>query len=318
MNQQTRLILVEGVPFTGKSTTSEYVAAQLNLNGHPAYWVSEGMLLQHHFPHVSAVLDRREPVSESLLHAEWRTFVETVMAAATIFVVDSPLSYAAVDPLLMENRTVEAIHAELRHIAELCVSLQPRVIHLTGDVERLVPASIVERGEGWREHLVRQAESTPYQQARGRSGIAGAISLLHDSQVLVGAVLAQNNWPTLTLDVTTADWAAHQRAILDFLSLDEVPVDRPVLARSVLQSYVATYAANDPERSPNVLFVRLEHDTLALHGPDRRYSSLVPISATRFHLQATPLDIEFVVEAGLAQRLMLHTSDGKAHSYRRA
>jgi hypothetical protein len=243
--------------------------------------------------------------------------VETAQAADTIFVVDSALSYAAVDPLLMEDRPMEAIHAELRHIAELCAPLQPRVIHLAGDVEQLVPASIVERGEWWREHLVGQAEATPYQQARGRSGVAGATRLLHDCQALLGAILAHDNWSALTLEVTAPDWAAHRRAILAFLKLDEVAVDRPVLAPSVLQSYAGTYATDDPERPNKMFSVRLEHDSLALYGSDTRYGPLVPVSATRFHLQATPVDIEFVVEEGSAQRLTLFTSDGKAHNYRR-
>jgi hypothetical protein len=146
MNQQSRLILVEGVPFTGKSTTSEDIATQLDLNGYPARWVSEGMMLQHYFPYAMAVLDRKQTVSAAALRAEWRAFVETVQAATSIFVVDSALSYAAVDPLLMEDWPVAAIQAELKHIAELCAPLQPHVIHLVGDVERLVPASIAERG----------------------------------------------------------------------------------------------------------------------------------------------------------------------------
>jgi hypothetical protein len=318
MNQHTRMILVEGVPFTGKSTTSEYVATQLDLNGHSAHWVPEGMMLQHYFPHALEVLKRQQTVSETLLWAEWSAFVETVLAARTIFVVDSSLSYAAVYPLLMEDRPVQAIHAELSHIAELCARLQPRVIHLMGDVEHLVPTSIVERGEGWREHLVGQAEASPYQQTRGRSGVAGATSFLHDAQLLLRAILAHSDWSTLTLDVTAPDWAAHQRAILAFLRLDEIPVDRPALAHSVLQSYIGTYVTDDSERSDSLLSVRLEHDTLTLHGSGMRYGTLVPVSVTRFHLQATPLDIEFVVEKGLAQRLTLLTSDGKAHSFQRA
>lgn len=317
MNQQTRLIMVEGVPFTGKSTTSEYIATQLGLNGYPAHWVSEGMLLQHHFPHALAVIERQQALSETVLRAEWSGFVETVQAAAAIFVVDSALSYAAVDLLLMEDRPMEAIHAELRHIAELCVPLQPRVIHLTGDVERLVPDSIAERGEDWQEHLIQQAEAAPYQQARGRSGLAGAMSLTHDFQMLMHSVLAHDDWSTLTLDVTSLNWPAHRRSLLAFLGLDEIPVDRPALAPSVLQSYVGTYATDDPERSEKMLSVQLEHDTLALHGSRARHGPLLPVSTTRFHLQATPLDIEFGVEDGLAQSLTLHTSDGRAHIFRR-
>lgn len=117
------------------------------------------------------------------------------------------------------------------------------------------------------------------------------------------AVLAHEHWPTLSLQVTPTEWDTHRRAILAFLGIDEIPVERPVLARSVLEAYVGSYAADDPERSPDMLTVSLEHDTFALYGPDRRYGALIPISETHFHLQAAPLDIEFVVEAGLVQRL---------------
>ena len=41
---QTQLILIEGNPFTGKSTLSEFVALQLGLNGYPAQWVPEGVI----------------------------------------------------------------------------------------------------------------------------------------------------------------------------------------------------------------------------------------------------------------------------------
>lgn len=317
MNQQTRLILVEGVPFTGKSTTSEYITTQLDLNGYPAHWVSEGMLFQRYFPHVLAAGDRRQPLSESMLRAEWNAFVETVLAADPIFVVDSALSYTAIAPLLDEDRPVAAIYAEIRRIAELCAPLHPRVIHLIGDVERLVPASIVERGMGWQEQLVRQAEAAPYQQARGRSGVEGATRLMHDLQVLVGETLAHEAWPTLTLDVTAPDWSAHRRAMLAFLELDEVLVERPVLARCVLEAYVGSYATDDPERRDKVLSVQLEHETLTLHGADTRYGLLLPMTATRFHLEASPVDIEFVVEDGLARQLTVHRSDGTTHSYRR-
>jgi len=317
MNQQIRMILVEGIPFTGKSTTSEYIATQLNLNGAAAHWVSEGMLLQRYFPHAVEVFDQQQPLAEAVMRTEWSSFVEAALASDSIFVVDSALSYAAVAPLMTEDRPVAAIQAELRHIAAVCAPLQPHVIHLTGDVERLVPASIVERGAGWQEHLVRQAESAPYQQARGRSGVAGAISMLGDSQEILRAVLAHDPWPTLTLDITDPDWATHRRAILAFLQLDEVLVDRPAIAPSVLQSYIGTYVADDQERAEKVLSVQLEHETLVLHIADTRYGPLLPISPTRFHLQATPVDIEFAIEAGLAQYLTILRSDGTAQRFRR-
>ncbi|HYF64920.1 MAG TPA: hypothetical protein VD886_18995, partial [Herpetosiphonaceae bacterium] len=295
----------------------EYIAAQLGLNGHPTHWLSEGMLLHRHFPHALSILDQTQPLSEATLLEEWAAFAAAALASDRVFVVDSALSYVAVAPLMMEDRPTEAIHAALGRVAEICAPLRPRVIHLTGDVDRLVPASIAERGPGWEEQLVRQAESAPYQRARGRSGVAGATSLFRESQELLDAILARGGWDALTLDVTAPDWAAHRRAILAFLGLAEVAAEPPSIDPVLLRAYVGTYATDDQERGDKVLAVRLEGETLVMHGPTMRYGALAPVSPTRFHLQATPLDIEFAAGDGAAGSLALIGSDGTPHEYRR-
>jgi hypothetical protein len=318
MEIQTRLVMVEGVPFTGKSTTSEWITQQLGLNSIEAQWVSEGTLLHRYFPHVVAVLDQEQPLSETVLWENWTAFVDTIKAAPTVFVVDSALSYTAIYPLLAEDRPTHHILAECERIAHLCAPLQPRVIHLTGDTSYLVPASIAERGKAWEEQTVSQAEATPYQQARGRSGIAGAMSLDHDLQALTTTVLESDGWQTLTLSVPPADWAANQQAIVDFLGIAEVPFNHPTVELNVLQSYTGTYTTDDPEAQLKLLSVQMEQDGLILYGPNTQYGPLVPISGTRFHLKATPLDLEFMVEEGLTPRLLLFTSEGKRRVYLRS
>jgi hypothetical protein len=165
--------------------------------------------------------------------------------------------------------------------------------------------------------MVRQSDAAPYQQARGRSGVDGAIGFLQETQDLMRVILEDGGWPTLTLDVTTTDWDTNRRAVLDFLGIAEVTVDRPVLSLEELQSYTGTYVRDDPEGSGRTLSVRIEHDTLALHEPRMRVGPLVPVSTTRFHIPATRLDAEFEVEVGTARRLVLLTPDGTAHVYRR-
>lgn len=317
MDTCPRLILVEGVPFTGKSTLSEFLATQLNRNGIAADWVPEGIMLQRYFPHVMAALDQKQPVAEDLIWEDWTAFVQTMTSAQTTFVVDSALSYAAVYPLLAEDCSTASILAFLQRIARACAPLWPRVIHLTGDVERLVPASITQRGQGWQEHLVGQAEAAPYQQARGRTGVEGATLLLADEQSLMQSVLEDGGWQALTLDITAGDWRASERAILDFLEMEEIEIERPTRTRSELEAFTGTYTAEDPERSGGPLWVVLEPETLALYGPNMRYGTLVAVSAARFHVQATPLDIEFTTEEEVAPCLRLFTSDGAQHLFRR-
>lgn len=315
---QRQLILVEGVPFTGKSTLSEFLAQQLGLNGVPSRWVSEGELLQQYFPRMQAVLDQPHSLSETALAAEWRAFVQAVMQEPTTLVVDSALSYTAVYPLLAVDRPGTAIRSELTRIAALCGPLQPLVLHLTGAIDQLVPASIVERGAEWEEHLLGQSDATPYQQARGRSGVAGTIALLQETQALMHELLADGSWHTLTLDVSAVDWHTNRRAVLDALQIAEVRVESPALEPAALRALRGTYAAEDPHSPIRQCTVRLEHGTLTLYGPRMRYGPLIPVGSSRFHVRATQVDVEFVVEHGLAQRLLLVRPDGSTRVFHRA
>lgn len=117
---QTKLVLVEGNPFTGKSTLSEYLAQQIGLNGHAVEWVPEGMMLEKYFTHVLDVLEQTEPVSIEALWADWTAFVAAVEASPAIFVVDAAISYAAIYPLLEADRPNSEILALVERIAGLC------------------------------------------------------------------------------------------------------------------------------------------------------------------------------------------------------
>ncbi|MDQ5824429.1 MAG: hypothetical protein M3441_09520 [Chloroflexota bacterium] len=278
------------------------------------------MMLNKYFPHVKAVLDQTQPVSEVSLWTDWSAFVQTVKSAPTIFVVDAAISYAAVNPLLREDWSHAAILAMLARIAELCAPLHPRVIHLMGDQERLVRASIIERGDKWQKHLVDQSDAAPYQKARGRSGVEGAIAFFDETQELMHLVLEAGGWQTLTLDVTSADRddrEANRQAVLSFLGIDEVRVEPPALA-APLQAYTGTYAAEEPDGPVGTLEVRIEGDRLVLYQPGMRLGQLVPVSATRFHLTATQLDVEFVVEEDMARRLVILRPSGERLAFRRA
>ena len=48
-----------------------------------------------------------------------------------------------------------------------------------------------------------------------------------------------------------------------------------------------------------------------------RFGTLVPETVTRFHIAATRLDAELVVEEGVAQGLVVYTPDSKRHVFRR-
>jgi hypothetical protein len=313
---QTQLVLIEGVPFSGKSTLSEYVAQQLSLNDRPAQWVNEGMMLRRYFTHVLAILERRETVAPDSLVANWAAFAQAARESPAAFVVDGALTFAGLWPLFAADLPRDTIMEQLGRIAAVCEPLRPRVVHLTGDVDRLARESYAQRGPGWQEHSVRQSDSSRYQQARGRSGTDGVTLFFQEAQALMGAVLAEGGWQALTLDVTAADRRANQRAVLDFLELREVAVERPIIPPEALQSYAGRYLEEAQDGEGEILTIRPEEGGLALHGPTMRIGALVPITETRFHVTATMLDVELVAAGEGPPLLVVHTGDGKSYSYR--
>jgi hypothetical protein len=104
--------------------------------------------------------------------------------------------------------------------------------------------------------------------------------------------------------------------MLNFLGIREVQVTPPALA-APLPAYTGTYTQEDPEETRGTLEVRLEQDQLVLYQPGMRLGPLVPVSASRLHLLATPVDVEFVMEESRARQLVLRWSSGKTRAYHR-
>lgn len=205
-------------------------------------------MLHRHFRHILAVLEHRETLLLPALEADWHDFVAAVTATPSTCVVDGALAYAAVRPLLAADLPDTTIRHELDHIAGLCAPLQPRVIHLTGDVDRIAHASYAQRGAGWQAHSVGQSDDFAYQQRRGRSGIPGVAAFFQDAQARMHAVLADGGWETLTLAVTVGEWDALRQAIMTFLGIPAVRFDPPPHCRGDLHLH-GTLSGGYPGRA---------------------------------------------------------------------
>lgn len=193
------------------------------------------------------------------------------------------------------------------------------MIHLVGDSDRLARASIVERGEKWEKQLIEQAEAATYQKARGRTGIEGAVIFMEETQYMTREafdVFDGTRWQRIELNVTSGDREANKQAALRFVGVDEVRVAPPALSVAP-EAYAGAYAQEDPEGSVGPLEVRIEQDRLVLYQPGMQLGTLVAVGESRFHLRASQLDVEFEMEDGTAQRLLLHRASGGTRTFRR-
>src|SRR6185295_5519402 len=96
------LVLVEGMPGSGKSTTAQWLAGELEHQGRPARWVYEGEVPHPVVDPPSGLLrDWKEIPGRHF--AGWSRFAAAVRAEETVVVVESAFLQRSVAAMLRRN-----------------------------------------------------------------------------------------------------------------------------------------------------------------------------------------------------------------------
>lgn len=182
MNPQdmhTRLIIVEGLPGSGKSTTAAMIAAELEARGRDVVCIDEGAT-----DHPADVGDYNFPdfaTERATILDTWRRFIARA-APDTIYVFNC---------LLLQNPMCETMmrfgmdEDESRHyigeIAAIIEPLHPTVVYIDEpDARAAIDAVRDERGDDWLNAVIDYHTSQGYGEAHGLCGYAGYIACLEE------------------------------------------------------------------------------------------------------------------------------------------
>ncbi len=175
----TKLIIVEGLPATGKSTTAARIAAELTRLGKPVVCVDEGAP-----NHPADYDDYGFPDFETerrLILDKWRSFVrhagrETVYVFNCIF-LQNPMC----ETMMRFDMDVEASRAYIAQIAEIIRPMDPVILYLSlPEVRAPIDRVLCERGEGWQNAVIGYHTEQGYGKARGLTGYDGYIACLEE------------------------------------------------------------------------------------------------------------------------------------------
>jgi adenosyl cobinamide kinase/adenosyl cobinamide phosphate guanylyltransferase len=212
---QTRLVLFEGISGSGKSALSEHAATHLRIHGLTTQWVSEAALLRDHFAQFWAAFSQQRPHLPSILIEDWQRLAQTMSQTNAICVLDGALSVVTIALLLAVDMPHNYISQTAHHVLTLVRAFNPRIIHLSGDVDAIVQRTQQARGSAWTHQTTSFLNSQPYQLARGRTGIAGVGLFLQDMQKLLGEIL-QQPYAICCIDSTAGDWSHYQQTIMSY------------------------------------------------------------------------------------------------------
>lgn len=189
---QSHLILVEGIPGSGKSTTAAMIAAELRKNGKHVICVDEGAedhpadYRHYDFPDFET--------ERNAILAKWRSFVGNA-APDTLYVFNCIyLQNPMCETMMRFGMEEDASQKYIQEITEIIRPLHPIVLYIDEpDVQSVIDSVRDERGPDWLNAVIDYHVLQGYGKRHNLSGYAGYIRCLEERRARELRILQELN-----------------------------------------------------------------------------------------------------------------------------
>lgn len=309
------LILIEGLPGSGKSTMAHFLLRYLATNdvpstwwyeevkGHPLYLFDDATSVQRVLGDLGAG-DYPSVIAAAL--DKWRQFADAVQTSDRVVLLDSCLFGYLTWTLFPFNVPQADIHAYLAEVERIIGAANPHLIYLhQRDVAAALTRICTRRGGTTEERLIRNATESPYGKQRRFHGFAGMAALWADYRVFTDEAYARIGFAKLAIENSAGDWKEDERQALRFLGLPDVQE----LFSSIdqLERFTGTYRywKNGVERSCAVI---IQHGELFLDGAPLVWpkNRLIARADMMFDVESLPFIVTFMEDtSGNVERMTL-------------
>lgn len=213
--RNTKLILIEGLPGAGKSTTTGWLHERLG-----AYGVEANCYREDDVPHPIPCLDFEiKGLPEKVLPL-WETFISEAAQSSVTTVIESRLWQNTCLYMLMSEidtaKIVEFAHKE----EEVVAPLSPVLIYLDQSdtknaLERLYPM----RGKTWMDSTLEELLSYPWFTKRKLNDFEGCVKFFEEWRALSNRLFDDWHSPKLRILDPYKDWVASLRMIEEYLTV---------------------------------------------------------------------------------------------------
>ncbi len=229
--RDTKLILVEGLPGSGKSTTTTYLAELLRQGGatvaaylekQPGHPLNVGGELHPSGRTIGDEFFRRYTIESFIDESvrRWQAMVSDAEQEATVNILDSYPYQNSVRVLLQLDATIDQLRVYAQEVETLMQPLAPILIYLDRqDLGEATRAISQQRGEAWTAYVVEVITRSPYAQRRGLVGPSGVLTILQTYQRVVTELLDESRLPRVVLMDCASRWEACAEQLRAFLAL---------------------------------------------------------------------------------------------------
>lgn len=225
----SRLIVLDGLPGSGKTTTGRWLTVQLQQHGLNPRWLPEADIAhplwwyQHWNGTAYEPPDFQNTPTEVFIEAsirKWKDFVGQAQTSVQLHVAESVFFQNAVAMFLMGGARSTTLVEYAQEVQAITQSLNPILIYVRqNDVVDALEKICTLRGPAFEQELIRNMEQFPYRNQRKLKGLGGVAALWSEINEITDALFESYTIRKLAIETSGRNWQAYQQQILDFLDL---------------------------------------------------------------------------------------------------
>ncbi|MEW4491103.1 hypothetical protein AB1L42_23710 [Thalassoglobus sp. JC818] len=318
--QKSKLILVDGMPGTGKSTLSQFILLEMRARGQTTRWWHEES--PDHplrlFFDPQRYQTQREYFDDVIIR--WHSHLQRLEHTGGVEVFDVSILQNHVRSLLIFDCHRNQILDLIRKIEEVIHNFDAVFVYSKPfDIAENFRTIVAKRGKELLNLWVAAHDNYPFTKNRQLSGYTGFIAFWEEFDEISDRIFEQLSISKLRQVVTEENWNTRKSELLNYL---DIPLSQASALATSLSRFEGRYlAVEDPRLATQVrlndhcLVATVEEPTFDNRkGPIGRFREvrLIPIDETRFHVESWPHLVEFSVDAdGIVNRMHVYaTEDG--------
>lgn len=230
----TKLILIDGLPGSGKTTTALTLAARLRQRDVATRCVLEtgeeggdhplnvGGPLHPAGSAMGTELFARYTVETYITESlhRWRSFVTVTERTSVVQIVESYPYQNAVRILLQMDAGAARMRAYVTSLERIVRPLRPVLVYFAHtNAAQALQTIATQRGPDWTAYAVELLTDCPYARRRDLHGFDGALALMAEYTALLDELRGVTRLPVLVLTDCNGRWQVCEQRILDYLNL---------------------------------------------------------------------------------------------------